>query len=241
MEFNYPMPQLAGGTSLLVGMAEVIYPRMVREGQDGYQLWAEGTGPDPYETAHRTAEVQFQTVVGVLRAWQPSLGESPEEQWGPLGPVGRDAAGNVYTGAGTVVAVAAVGGGVARWVVDGVPVEVVVESVEEHLVFANKSARAMQASEALSSALYLFGKPGSEPADWYVIYEHAENEFGGSNGIKERLGISEDRQSRFTQSAQRDRHAPKPADPPAPLSVAEQRECIADLLKKWIGYLTRDS
>ncbi len=98
-------------------------------------------------------------------------------------------------------------------------------------------------SSNLTNALYLNGRSRRNAADLYVIHELAELEFGGTQGVRDTLGLSRQEQGRFTDALNNlsplagGRHAKFHARRPTRLSVMskeEQREFARRLLRRWV-------
>ena len=95
----------------------------------------------------------------------------------------------------------------------------------------------------LANALYLFGRSRRNAADLHVIHEYAELEFGGTKGIRDALGPSQNEQHRFTDAVNNlspltgGRHAKfhaKNPSRPLVMSIEDQREFIRQLLRRWV-------
>jgi hypothetical protein len=75
-------PELVQGADedLLLAMGDIIFPGFVkrREGENGLCLWVEGNAKDG--ACRTTAAVQFQTLLGVLRAWPSVAGATAWRQ-----------------------------------------------------------------------------------------------------------------------------------------------------------------
>jgi hypothetical protein len=103
---------------------------------------------------------------------------------------------------------------------------------------AANASRGISASQNLRNALWLNGRANRTAADFYMIYEYAEREFGGRKGIRDALGLSDKSQSRLTSSANNvsplegGRHA-KGVEV-AVMRLDEQREYVSELLRLWI-------
>jgi hypothetical protein len=181
----------------------------------------EGTATDG--TSRTTAAVQFQTLLGVLRAWRSVAGQLREEQLAGLGwGAARDAHGNQWVVLGTAMAYGIAGG--------------------EDRIYAENAAVAIDASQNLRNALWLNGRANRTAADFYMIHEYAMRDFGGEKGITAALGISGNQQKRLTQSANNlspldgGRHVSDHKQ--APWTLEEQQEFAADMLRRWITHLT---
>ncbi len=219
---SYRAPQLCQGRDeeVLSRIAEVIFPGTLKgwPRENGFWLWVEGE-----ETNEATAEAavaKFQTLLGVLRAWRAEAGELQQEWLSGRGQEARDAEGNQWVRVGRVISYGIVG--------------------PELEVFADKARQWIEASEAIRNALWLNGRANRTAADYYMIHEYSQVEFGGTNGVRTALGISTKAQSRLTQSANQlsplkgGRHVK--GGRLAPMTLEQQREFVADPLRRWIKH-----
>jgi hypothetical protein len=218
---SYPTPPLSQGSDqvLLVQIGNVVFPGDfdAPNDTDGVRVWVDAPMPNPH--AQEQASAMFQFVLGVLRAWRPIAGqlEVEEPQRFAPGPV-RDDAGNQWVQAGMALGHATVGGEIER--------------------MAERAREAMKKPENLRRALMLNGRARRTGADYYMIHEYAEMEFGDVKGVRDALDISVKQQRTLKQSAcnlspfDGGRHATGTGD--APMSLDEQREFTAELLRAWI-------
>ncbi len=151
---SYKAPELCQGADedLLLAMGEIIFPGFVsrHESENGLRLWVEGSATDG--TSRTTATVQFQTLLGVLRAWRSVAGQLHEEQLAGLGQgAARRADGNQWVSLGAVNVYAISGG--------------------EDRIFAESAAVALDASQNLRNALWLNGRANRTAADFYMIHD----------------------------------------------------------------------
>jgi hypothetical protein len=222
MAISFRAPELTqgGDEDLLVAIGEIVYPGFVTRSPDenGLRLWVEGD-PGHAEPRER-ATAMFQTLLGALRAFRVEAGELREEFLAGLGPGSvRDEEGNQWVGVGTVRVFTTFGGEVET--------------------FSAEVRDAIAQSQALRNALWLNGRPGRTGADYYMILEYAEVDLGGTEGVREALGISRDAQERLRAAAntlsplEGGRHAKATSSSP---STLEQSAFTADLLKRWIQY-----
>lgn len=219
---SYPAPDLCQGSDedLLLRIGEIIFPGSVERpsGENGLRVWAAG---DPRELeTRRVAIAKFQTLLGALRAWRPNAGELRDEQMSGLGAGSvRDKAGNQWAFAGTAVSYA---------IVDG--------EIEN---FAENARKGIDASLHLQDALWLNGRANRTAAVFYMIHEYAQMEFDGTKGVRDALGITIDAQGRLTASANNlspldgGRHVKYQG--PVHLTLDEQRQFAASLLRQWIS------
>jgi hypothetical protein len=221
---SFPAPELVQGADedLLLAMGDIIFPGFVkrREGENGLRLWVEGTATDG--ASRTTGAVQFQTLLGVLRAWRSVAGQLLEEQRAGLGSgAAQDAQGT-------------------QWI-NLEPANLYVIADDEDRTFAENAARAIGASQNLRNALWLNGRPNRTAADFYMIHEYAARDLGGVKGITAALGITRNQQQRLTQSANNlspmngGRHIGEHNR--APWTLEQQREFAAELLRRWILHL----
>jgi hypothetical protein len=222
---SYKAPELCLGADqdLLLAMGKAVFRGLVRRDEDegGLRLWV--AGKIPSKASQTKAEAQFQTLLGVLRAWQSDAGELVEERLGGLGQGGaaRDDRGTQYLTLPPLPIHASVG-----------------DEVRSH---AKNAALAIKMSQDIRNALWLNGRSNRTAADFYMIHEYAEHDLGGKKGITARLGISGKQQDKLTQSANNlsplegGRHAT--GQKGVPWTLEEQREFTADMLRRWISHL----
>lgn len=219
---SFPAPDLCefADQEALVWLGETISPGFIEQprSENGLRLWVEGEPADD-EAAER-ALGDFQTLLGVLRAWRQGAGELREERLGGLGEGSvRDQAGN-------------------QWVKVHPAVAYITFGKDDVQRFAHQAREAMKESENLHDALRINGRPNRTSADYYLIYEYAEAEFGGKKGIREALGPSENAQDLFTASANNlsplrgGRHAR--GDGIARMDLGGQRRFTSHFLRSWI-------
>ena len=222
---SYPAPAFCqfDDEEVVLRLGGIIFPGTVERipRENGLRLWVAGNPRDPASAAvaSKTAVTHFQILLGALRAWRPDVGRLSEEVRGGLGtgPV-RDDSGNQYISMTTLI----------------------VYAIPDHQLDALGLAvrRGLESSEPLRQALEIHGRLNRTSADYYMIHELAENEFGGKQGIRDRLGISKTRQDEFTRSANRlspsagGRHAK--ATHEVPLDLDGQNTFISALMMSWI-------
>jgi len=221
---GFPAPALcqSADEDLLIEIGAVVFPGCIKRwpGENGLRLWVEGDPTDPVAGADAVAK--FQTVLGVLRAWRSGSGELRGERRAGLGggPV-RDEAGN-------------------QWVMVGPAIEYGIMGGEIEKLAAN-ARHGIRVSQNLRNALWLNGRRTRTAADFYMIHEYAREEFGDTKEISAALGLSVKSQSRLTKSANNlsplegGRHAASRNDAVATMTLDEQREYIAGLLRQWIA------
>ncbi|MDP8929303.1 MAG: hypothetical protein M3O70_12220 [Actinomycetota bacterium] len=204
---------------LLAG--EIVFPGEVTrwQGENGLRIWVDGWHR-PDERAEVIARYKIQILLGLLRAWRADAGKLKQERWGGLGQGSRrDSAGNQWVPVGPAVAYLA--------------------GHDELIRLAEAVASAIGKRESLCNALWLNGRADRTAADYYMVHEYAETEFGGKKRVRDRLDISVNDQNRLTRSANKlsplegGRHARHGA---APWSLDECREFIAQLLRQWIQH-----
>ena len=239
---------------LLLTMGEIIYPGFVRrhEGENGLRLWVEGTAP--YDGSRTKAEAQFQTLLGVLRAWRSVAGELVVERLGGLGQGGAAGAadGRQWIELRPAIVHVVLGGedrnsaekaAVAINRNPGIPAIISLIGGDEVRIYAKKAAVAIKASPDIRNALLRNGRANRTAANLYMIHEHACIDLGGGPknlaAVADKLGISVSRQRNLKQSANSGRHAE--GQEGGPWTLEEQLEFTADLLRRWIAHLDRKS
>ncbi|OLP18486.1 hypothetical protein BST81_10375 [Leptolyngbya sp. 'hensonii'] len=106
--------------------------------------------------------------------------------------------------------------------------------------YAALAKLAIARSIQLANALWLNGRRDRNAADFYMIYEYAEDDLGGRNAIVKALGVSDNDITRLRKSANNlaptdgGRHAKGTGVPEWGLD--RQREFIGRFLKEWIVY-----
>jgi hypothetical protein len=225
---SFKAPDLCQGADedLLVGMGEIVFPGFVtrHQGENGLRLWVDGTAP--YDASRTKAVAQFQTLLGVLRAWRSGAGQLVEEARGGLGQGGatRDSDGRQWITVGPAIVYTIVGGDDRR--------------------YAEEVSLAINKSQDLRVALWLNGQTNRTAAELYMIYGCAHRDLGGQTGITAKLGISRNQQETFTRSANNlsplegGRHVEQHRQ--APWTLVEQQEFTDGMLRRWISYLARN-
>jgi hypothetical protein len=219
---SFPAPALCqlADEDLLIEIGAVVFPGCIERwpGENGLRLWVEGDPTD--SAAGAEALARFQTVLGVLRTWRSGAGELRDERRAGLGEQSvRDEAGNQWVMVGPAVAYGIAGGEIEKLAASG--------------------SRGVSTSQNLRNALRLNGRMNRTAADFYMIYEYAEAEFGGRRGISAVLELSSGSQLRLTSSANNlsplagGRHAK--GGTVAAMGLDEQREYVAHLLRLWIA------
>ncbi len=219
---SFPAPALCQGADedLLLEIGSIMFPGCITRwpGENGLRLWVEGKPTDPAAGAEALA--RFQTVLGVLRAWGPRAGELRDERRRGLGEGSvRDEAGN-------------------QWVTVGQAIEYRMADGEVEKLAA-AAAQGINTSQNLRIALWLNGRTNPISADFYMVLEYAEREFIGRKGVSSALGLSKNSLDRLGTSANNlsplagGRHANDGVVPT--MGLDEQREYIAELLRRWIA------
>ena len=163
---SFPAPALCqmADEDLVIEIGAVVFPDCIKRwpGENGLRLWVDGDPTDPAAGAEALA--RFQTVLGVLRAWRSGAGELCDERRAGLGEGSvRDEANNQWVMVGPAIEY-----GIARGEIDEL---------------AASAARGVGVSQNLRNALWLNGRANRTAADFYMIHEYAEAEFGGPKGI----------------------------------------------------------
>lgn len=223
MVAHIPAPALCQGADedLMIEMGGVIYPGFVDRvpGARGVRLTLAGDYRD--ESLLELAADQFQTLLGVLRAWRPLAGQRVDEMRPGIGQGSiRDEHGNQVIKVGSVIGHSTFG--------------------SEVTAYADLARRAIARSTRLADALWLNGQRDRDAADFYMIYEYAEDDLGGRSAIVKALGVSDNDITRLRASANNlaptdgGRHAKGTGIPE--WSLDRQREFIGRFLKEWIAY-----
>lgn len=228
MVAHIPAPALCqyADEELIIAMASVIYSGFVdrAQGVNGLHLTLEGDYRD--ECLIEVATDQFQTLLGVLRAWRPLVGQRVDEVRPGIGQGSiRDEHGN-------------------QVVVVGPAIEYTIFGSEVK-AYANLTKLAIARSAQLANALWLNGRRDQNAADFYMIYEYAEDDLGDRAAIVGALGVSCTDIRRLTGSA--NNLTPSDGGRHAKISGASawsfdrQREFISHFLKEWIVYRANSS
>lgn len=224
---SFPAPALCQGADedLMVEIGEYVFPGCIKRWptENGLRLWVTGEPTDP--AAAKEAVAKFQIVLGVLRSWRSSAGELVDERRAGLGQGAiRDEAGSVWVQVGPAMGYGIVGGEIEQ--------------------LAQAARRGTHESRELENALWLQGRANRTAADFYMIYEYARMALHGPARIAQSLGLTTDSQKRLKNGANNlsprlgGRHATTRTEPA--MGLDEQREYIADLLRRWIArYGTR--
>jgi hypothetical protein len=216
----FPAPALCQGADedLLIEMGATIFPDFIQRvpGANGLRLRLQGNYRD--DSLMKTAADQFQTLLGILRAWRSVAGQRVDEVRPGTGTGSiRDEHGNQLVTVGSAI----------MYVLGGSEVEAYVRDVKV----------ALQSSPDLRNALWLHGRRDRNSADFYMIYEYAEEDLGGRKAIIETLGVTGNDITRLRTSANNlapsdgGRHAKGTGT--AEWSLDDQREFIASFLKRW--------
>lgn len=223
MVAHTPAPALCQGEDedLMVEMGGVIYPGFVGRvpGANGLRLTLEGDYRD--ERLAELAADQFQTLLGVLRAWSSLAGQRVDEVRPGIGHGSiRDERGNQVIMLGRAIDYDTLGSDVKT--------------------YAGLAKLAIGRSVRLADALWLNGRRDRNAADFFMIYEYAEDDLGGRPSIVKALGVSDNNIKRLTRSANNlaptdgGRHANGMET--AKWSLDRQRQFIGRFLKAWIVY-----
>lgn len=223
MVAHIPAPALCQGADedLMLEMGGVIYPGFVDRvpGENGLRLTLEGDYRD--ERLTEVAADRFQMLLGVLRAWHPLAGQRVDEVRPGIGQGSiRDEHGNQTLMVGSAIDYNTFG--------------------SEVKAYARLAKLAVARSIRLADALWLNGRRDRNAADFYMIYEYAEDDLGGRGAIVNTLGVSDNDITRLRMSANNlaptdgGRHAKGTGTPEWDLD--RQREFIGRFLKEWIVY-----
>jgi len=222
----FPAPALCQGADedIIIEIGEIVFPDFVQRNQrmNGLRLKVAGDTRD--ESRLKIAAEQFQILLGILRAWRPVAGQRVDEIRPGIGEGSiRDEHGNQVIMVGSVISHTRAGGEVET--------------------YARQAKVAVEKSPHLRNALWLNGRRNRNAADFYVIYEYAEMDFGGRKHIVVALGVSDNDITRLKKSANNlaptegGRHAKETGT--VEWSLEDQMEFIARFLKRWIAYRSR--
>ena len=221
MAAYFTAPALCQGADedVIIEIASIVFPGFVdrTENVNGLHLTVEGDYRDRSLAGIATA--CFQILLGILRAWRYDAGQRADETRPGIGagPI-RDDDGNQIVTPVPVISYPLVGSEVKD--------------------YARKAKIALENSEYLRKALWLNGQRDRTAAEFYMIYEYAEKEFAGLEGIAENLGVSKNSIKSLRNSANNvapmegGRHVSE--NHPAKWNVDAQKKFIATFLKKWI-------
>lgn len=218
-----PAPALCQGADedLIIEMGAFIFPGFVQRnlGANGLRLKLGGDYKDG--SLLRTAADRFQTLLGVLRAWRPLAGQRVDEVRPGIGPgSSRDEHGNQLVMVGSAIAYATLG--------------------SEVEAYAREAKLASEHSPHLRNALWLNGRRDRNAADFYMVYEYAEDDLGGRKAIVAAVGVTDNDIRKLRNSANNlaptdgGRHAK--GSRTAEWGLDDQMEFVARLLKRWIAY-----
>ena len=223
-----PAPALCqgGDEDLIIEMGAIIFPGFVQRNPaaNGLRLQLEGDYKD--DSLLKTAADQFQILLGVLRAWRPLAGQRVDEVRPGIGPGSiRDEHGNQLVMVGSAIEYATIGAEVEA--------------------YAHEAKLASEHSPHLRNALWLNGRRDRNAADFYMVYEYAEDDLGGRKAIVAALGVTDSDITRLRKSANNlaptdgGRHAKGSGI--AAWGLDDQMEFIARFLKRWIVYRARNA
>ena len=223
MDAYFPAPALCQGADedLLIEIGATIFPDFVQRvpNANGLRLRLEGDYKD--DALLKIAADQFQTLLGILRAWRSVAGQRVDEIRPGIGQGSiRDEHGNQLVKVGSAI----------MYITAGSELE----------AYASDVKLASQRSLHLRNALWLHGRRDRNSADFYMIYEYAEEDLGGRRAIVVALGVTDNDITRLKKSANNlapsdgGRHATGIVT--AEWSLDDQREFIAGFLKRWITH-----
>lgn len=210
----------------IIEMGAIIFPGFVQRnpGANGLRLNLEGDYKD--DSLLKTAADQFQTLLGVLRAWRPLAGQRVDEVRPGIGPGSiRDEHGNQLVMLGSVISYATFGSKVEA--------------------YAREAKLASKHSQHLCNALWLNGRRDRNAADFYMVYEYAEDDLGGRKAIVAALGVADNDITRLKNSANNlaptdgGRHANGSGT--AEWGLDDQMGFVACFLKRWIAFRARNA
>jgi hypothetical protein len=216
-------PELCQGAdeNILIQLGAIIFSGFIdrESGENGLRLCVPGDYRDL--ELLEVASNKFQILLGALRAWKPIAGERRDEVRPGIGGGSiRDESGNQVVHVGSAIMYMMSGGEIEK--------------------YAEEIKLAIDCSQPLKNALWLNGRRDRNSADYYMIYEYAEQEFSGKDNISNKLGISKSEISKLCQSANNlcptkgGRHAGGATTPR--LDLESQRQFVATLLKNWVTH-----
>lgn len=216
-------PELCQGADedILIQLGAIIFSGFIdrESGKNGIRLRVAGDYRDL--ELLEVASNKFQILLGALRTWKPIAGERRDEVRPGIGGGSiRDERGNQVVHVGSVISYTISGGEIEK--------------------YAEEIKLAIECSQSLKNSLWLNGRRDRNSADYYMIYEYAEQEFSGKNNISSKLGISKSEISKLRQSANNlcptkgGRHTSGTATPH--MDLESQRQFVATLLKNWVAH-----
>lgn len=223
-----PAPALCQGADedLIIEMGAIIFPGFVQRNPCANDLRLKLEGDYKDDSLLKTAADQFQILLGVLRAWRLLAGKRVDEVRPGIGPGSvRDEHGNQLVPVGSAIACATFG--------------------SEVEAYARAAKLASEHSPHLRNALWLNGRRDRNAADFYMVYEYAEDDLGGRKAIVETLGVTDSDITRLRNSANNlaptdgGRHAK--GSRTAEWGLDDQMEFVARFLKRWIAYRARNA
>jgi hypothetical protein len=184
---------------------------------NGLSLKVEGDYQD--KSLLKIATDEFQILLGLLRAWRPEAEQRVDEIRPGIGSGSIcDEHGNQVLIFGPAIAYTRFG--------------------SEVETYARNAKIALERSPHLRNALWLHGRRDRNAADFYIIYEYAEEDFAGRKAIVATLGFTNNDITRLRNSANNlaptegGRHAKRSGT--AEWGLDRQKAFIARFLKRWI-------
>jgi hypothetical protein len=218
-----PAPELCQGIDedLILELGAIIFPGFVERTPDKNGLRLKLEGDYMEDSLLKTAADQFQTLLGVLRAWRPLAGQRADEVRPGIGKGSiQDDLGNQVVKLSSVIS-------------DNT-------FSPEVEVYAREAKLASERSPHLCNALWLNGRRDRNAADFYMVYEYAKDDLGCRKKIVEALGVSDNDINRFKNSANNlapidgGRHAKGSGI--AEWGLNDQMKFVAHFLKSWIRF-----
>ncbi len=220
-----PALQQGADEDLIIEMGAIIFPDFVQRnpGANGLRLKLERDYKD--DSLLKPAANQFQTLLGVLRAWRPLAGQRVDEVRPGIGGGSiRDEHGNQLV------------------IVEPAILHRTLESEVEK--YAREAKLASECSPHVRDALWLNGRRDRNAADFYMVYEYAKDDLGGRKAIVATLGVTDNDITRLSKSANNlaptegGRHAKRSGT--AEWGLDDQMEFIARFLRRWIAHRARN-
>jgi hypothetical protein len=184
MAANIPAPALCQGADedLIIEIGAIIFPEFVQRNptSNGLHLNLDGNYKD--SSVVKVAADQFQTLLGVLRSWRSCAGQRVDEIRPGIGTGSiQDEHGNQLVMLGSVIAYATFG--------------------SEVEAYAREAKLALERLPYLRNALWLNGRRDRNAADFYMVYEYAEDDLGGRQAIVAALGVTDNDITKLRRSA----------------------------------------
>ena len=223
-----PAPALCQGADedLIIEMGVTIFPGFIQKNSNAKGLWLKLEGNYKDESLLKIAADQFQVLLGVLRAWNSFAGKRVDEIRPGIGLGSiQDEYGNQLVKAESVISY-----------------RVCDSEIDEYV---RRAKLATEYSLSMRNALWLNGRRDRNAADFYMVYEYAEEDLGGRKTMVKALGITDEDIRRLRYSANNlapidgGRHAKGSGT--AEWALEDQMKFISRFLTEWITYRAQKS